>query len=188
MVALAKKPMPKDWNDYRGITLLCVASKVMTRIILNRLAPPLLDCQYGFRRSRSTKQAVCALKSILSSSARTGRPITTVFVDCEKAYDSIEHDPLWDILTAYGIGPRSSVIIRQLYDSEYMIRLNGTKSKAFKATRGVKQGCLLSPMLFNICLDSALRRCLPELRGLRAASRRGLPMVLRLQADRMRSA
>eukprot|EP00759_Apiculatamorpha_spiralis_P055763 PhF_6_TR7897/c0_g5_i1/m.11655 len=166
MVALAKKAQPKDWNDYRGITLLEVASKVLTNIILARMAIPMLDAQFGFRRARSTRQAVALAKHVLSSAKSAKCPAVAVFIDSEKAYDSLRHVVLWDTLRRAGVGEATIALLQDLYNGETRVKMVNTMAPPFRATRGVRQGCLLSPMLFNLCLDRALRAARPNMDGL----------------------
>lgn len=161
LVALPKKAGATDWTDHRGITLLCVPSKVLTRIMLTRLDPvEILPEQNGFRRGSSTADAVMALKLIMDEGRRCGVGIVMIFVDLTKAYDTIPRGLLWQTLKRVGVGDRLIAVLQALYDDQMLVRL-GRKitTQPFTSTLGVKQGCLLSPFLFNLIFDRVLRTC-----------------------------
>eukprot|EP00759_Apiculatamorpha_spiralis_P055772 PhF_6_TR7897/c0_g5_i5/m.11670 len=136
MVALAKKAQPKDWNDYRGITLLEVASKVLTNIILARMAIPMLDAQFGFRRARSTRQAVALAKHVLSSAKSAKCPAVAVFIDSEKAYDSLRHVVLWDTLRRAGVGEATIALLQDLYNGETRVKMVNTMARRLELHGG----------------------------------------------------
>lgn len=83
-----------------------------------------------------------------------GHSACCVFVDLVKAYDTVNRELLWKILKKYGIPEKVIIVLKKLYNST-TIFLNIDKVKAsFKATRGVKQGDNLAPILFVIFLNA----------------------------------
>ena len=164
-------PIPKKsdatrWEDHRFISLLSVAGKALCRILVERLTKiPIDPCQYGFRRYRDRIGAIAALKQIQHLAKRRGLPLTMVFIDSEKAYDSIHRHVIMETLEQAGVGERVRNIVASLYDDEVSVRLGTVRSKPLNTTMGVRQGCVLSPLLFNLVLDRAIRTASPKMQG-----------------------
>jgi hypothetical protein len=88
------------------------------------------------------------------------------FIDFKKAFDSVDRDKLWTIMSSKGILTHLITIIRKIY-MENITRVNAGNgiSEGFRViTQEVRQGCPLSPVLFNLCLDKALRIWLQKLK------------------------
>jgi hypothetical protein len=167
IITLPKKGSPASWDDYRGITLLSIAGKVLTKILHSRIkGAPIANWQHGFRKGHSTHDAIIALKSTMDEARRTGHPIVCTFVDLTKAYDTVPRNLLWETVTQRGFGEKALKVLQSLYDDDVHVRL-GTHitTKGFKSTTGVRQGCLLSPNLFNWVFDRILRTAEESLSG-----------------------
>ena len=75
-------------------------------------------------------------------------------MDFRKAFDSVNHEVMWRILKARGIHPKLLALIKDLYNgSRARVAAHGTESGWFDIRTGVRQGCPLSPLLFNIYMD-----------------------------------
>ena len=182
IIALPKIAHATQPNQYRGITLLSHLSKVITNIILARSQGlPLLPNQYGFRPNRSTVHAIYVLKSIIHKAKQRGIHLWVTYFDVTKAYDSINREKLWNILKCVGFGPRILSIIRELYDDRVWVRVDGNTRDSFKSSVGLRQGCLLSPFLFNIALDYALKEAIKQLKPLQELN--GLPNFIAYADD-----
>lgn len=154
-------------DNYRGISLLVVAEKVFARILLNRvqrmLDKKLLEEQAGFRAGRSTLDQVFILRTVMERSREFNQPLHICFIDLQKAYDSVDRQTLWRISRAYGISDKMIRMIRLLYeDTRAKVRIDGDLSTDIQMKTGVKQGCLLSPILFNIYIDFVMRQVLQQ--------------------------
>ena len=174
-----KEEMPIDWKKgllvklpkhgdlskcgkWRGITLLSIPSKVLTKIILDRikdaLDKTLRDEQAGFRKERSCTDQIATLGIIVEQSIEWQSPLYTCFVDFEKAFDSVDREAIWNILLHYGVPSKFVDIIRRFYDGfSCQVIHNGRLSDGFEISSGVRQGCLLSPLLFLVVLDWVTR-------------------------------
>ena len=107
-----------------------------------------------------------ALKSVVQEALRVGQRLVAIFVDAEKAYDNVSRPILWETLPLYGFGPKTIAMLQALYADQMWVRVDGELcGGGFHSTRGVRQGCVLSPLLFNVLLDRALRAVLPQMRG-----------------------
>ena len=83
----------------------------------------------------------------------------TTFVDFEKAFDSVSHRVLWDVLNDYGIPVKIINIIKDLYDGyQCQVLHQGKLTQPVSVGTGVRQGCILSPTLFLLVLDAVMRK------------------------------
>ncbi|CAF3565234.1 unnamed protein product [Rotaria sp. Silwood1] len=166
-------------DNYRGISLLVVAGKIFARILLNRiqnmLDKKLLEEQAGFRSGRSTIDQIFILKMVMERSREFNQPLHICFIDLQKAYDSVNREALWRICRAYGLSDKMIKMIKLLYeDTRAEVRIDGDFSTSIQMKTGVKQGCLLSPILFNIYIDFVMRIILEQ------AGVKGVTMSYRL--------
>ena len=87
-----------------------------------------------------------------------GVPLYTCFIDPQKAYDSVDRTLLWHLLARYGVPDKMIAIIRDFHDGmRARVRLdNGETSEWFNVEQGLRQGCVLAPLLFNIFFTAVL--------------------------------
>ena len=163
-------PVPKKGDlsqacNYRGIALTSLVSKLINRMILNRIRPaidPLLrGNQNGFRPGRSTTAQVLALRCIIEGVEKKNLSAVMVFVDFCKAFDSISHSRMFAILKAYDIPENLVSAIRLTYEKlKAKVSSPDGDSDFFKISAGVMQGDTLAPFLFVIVLDYAMRKAI----------------------------
>ena len=114
----------------------------------------LRDEQAGFRQERSCTDQIATLRIIIEQTIEWQTSLYLTFIDFEKAFDSIDHHVLWNILRHYGIPEKVVSIIRQLYQGfTCQVIHAGNLTDPFPVTTGVRQGCLLSPLLFLMVID-----------------------------------
>ena len=163
IVKLPKKGDLGNCSNWRGITLLSLTNKVFSRIILQRITAAvdtlLRQEQAGFRKGRSCIDHIFVLRQILEQSHEWNSSLYVVFVDFEKAFDSLHRASLWKILRHYGFPQKLVSIIKSLYKNfQCQVIHNNQLTEPFKVETGVRQGCILSPMLFSLAIDWLMRR------------------------------
>ena len=163
IVKLHKKGDLGNCNNWRGITLLSLTSKIFSHIILQRITTAvdgiLRREQAGFRKGKSCIDHIFVLRQILEQSHEWNGSLYVVFVDFEKAFDSLHRDSLWKILRHYGIPQKLVNVTRSLYENfECRVVHNNQLTDPFMVETGVKQGCILSPLLFSIAIYWIMRR------------------------------
>ncbi len=163
IVKLPKKGDLASCGNWRGITLLSIPGKILSRILLERmkdsLDKKLREEQAGFRKNRSCTDHIFTLRTIIEESLEWQSSTYLNFIDFEKAFDSIHRDTLWKILQSYGIPEKYLNIIKDMYEGySCSVRHDGKHSEWFNITSGVRQGCILSPFLFLTAIDWVMRR------------------------------
>ena len=163
IVKLPKKGDLSECKNWRGVTLLPVMSKIMGRIIIDRIQRGVDEAlrkeQAGFRRNRSTVEQIFVLRNIMEQVNEWRATLYTHFIDFEKAFDSIHRESLWKIMKSYGIPEKLVKMVKIMYeDFECTVMDDGEQTRWIKITTGVKQGCVMSGFLFLIAIDWVMRK------------------------------
>ena len=171
LIKLPKKGDLSLCGNWRGIALQNSISKVVAQIVLNRIQPALDTSmrrnQAGFRRGRSCADQINSLRVIVEQSRELNTPLYLLFVDFKCAFNRLHQPTMWRILSRYGIPDKLVEIIRNLYlDAGVSVLHDGRIGASFTVGSGVKQGCILSPLIFNIVLDFTMRRVTTKPRGI----------------------
>ena len=176
IVTLFKKGDPLECGNYRGITLLSVPGKVLSQIILDRIQRPLLTVlrkqQCGFVPGRSCSDPIFCARCVLQQSHEFNSPIACCFIDFEKAFDSPHRPTIWKILSLYGVPPKVVRMMEALHlDSECSVRTDCGPTDTFRITTGVRQGCVLAPLIFVVVMDYLLRKTIDGTGGIKLLQR-----------------
>ena len=137
-------------------------SKVMLKILQARLQPyvnrQLPDVQAGFRKGRGTRDQIANICWIMEKAREFQKNIYFCFMDYTKAFDCVDHNKLWKILQEMGIPDHLTCLLRNLYASqEATVRTGHGTTDWFQIRKGVHQGCILSPCLFNLYAEYIMR-------------------------------
>ena len=177
----------RDPLNYRGITLLSVVGKVFMRVLNARLAAHcegedlLVDEQAGFRVGRSCADQLLILTEVLAEHRQVGKKVVACFIDVRKAYDRVWRDGLWRALWQKGVRGRMWRVLKEYYEKvQSAVRLDGGNTEWFDVDVGVRQGCVISPMLFDVFVDQLAREVKALKLGVEAGAER---LALLLYAD-----
>jgi len=142
----------------------------MLKIFLNRLKPQaeniIAKDQAGFREVRSTVEHIFNLRILCEKYRQHQQDLYHVFIDFKKSFDRVWHAALLDTIRLYNITPTLVRTIQQLYErASSAVLFNGHIGEWFRTTVGVRQGCLLSPSLFNVFLERIMSDALDDHEG-----------------------
>ena len=153
--------IPKaDVTQFRGIGLLEVLWKLISAMIHKRIVENVSfhDGIHGFRTRRGTGTAILEAKLLMQKAACTNKTLYQVFLDLTKAYDTVDRERVLEILEQYGIGPNIIRLLRRYWSNNTLVpKQSGFFGEPFAAERGVTQGDIISPTIFNIIVDAVLR-------------------------------
>ena len=130
-------------------------SKVMFKILQARLQQyvnrKLTDVQAGFRKGKGIRDQGANIHWIIENTKEFQKNIYFCFIDYAKAFDCVDHNKLWKILKEMGISDYLTCLWRNLYaGQEATVRTGHGTTDWFQIGKGVRQGCILSPYLFNL--------------------------------------
>ena len=153
----------RECGGHRGLTLLSAPGKLFARLILGRIRDHLIAHQRpeqsGFTPKKSTVDRILALRVLIERRREFRQPFFGAYVDFRKAFDSIHRGTLWELLRLRGIPEKILALVRALYtDTESAVRYGGGTSEFFPVHTGVRQGCVLAPSLFSVCMDWIMGR------------------------------
>ena len=127
----------------------------------NEAEEHLAEEQAGFRTGRSTVEQIFNCRIMMEKHLQHKKELFHNFIDFKKAFDRVWHDGLWHPLRSFGIEEGLVQMMESLYSSaSSAVLLNNDVSNYFRTTVGVRQGCLLSPILFNLYLENNMRETL----------------------------
>ena len=115
--------------------------------------------QAGFRRGRGTRDHIANLRWIMETSREYQKKLYMCFIDYSKAFDCVDHHILWRVLEEMGIPVHIIMLLKTLYENqEATVRTEFGDTVWFVIMKGVRQGCILSPYLFNLYSEYIMRK------------------------------
>ena len=156
-ISIPKKGNAIECSNYRTIALISLASKVMLKILQLRLQQytnqELSDVQVGFRKGRGTRDQIANIFWITEKQENSRKTSTST-----KAFDCMDQSKLWKILKEMGIPDHLTCLLRNLYaGQEATVRNGHVTTDWFQIGKGVHQGCILSPCLFNLYAEYTMQ-------------------------------
>ena len=161
-IPLHKKNSRLDCTNYRGLCLLTVGYKTYVKILCQRLLPYYLDIvgqyQVGFIPEKSTMDNIFILRQVNEKYWEYGKTAWHIYVDYKQAYDSVYRPSLWNILRSFSIPEKLIRLIKACYrECRGRVRVGGELTDPFTVTTGLRQGCPLSCILFNLAMEWVIR-------------------------------
>ena len=158
ITVLHKKGDKTECGNYHGISLVSHAGKVFLKLVARRLGAYcetkglLLEEQCGLRPDRSTTDTMFVVRRLQEFGRKAGVSLHMCFIDLQKSYDTVDHTLLWQVLTRIGVPPQMIAVVRHFHDKmRACVRPDdGVCSDWFEVEQGLRQGCVLSLLLFNI--------------------------------------
>ena len=159
-------PIPKGKHcnisslaNYRGISLISMFDKLFDLILLSRYSDELCFCdlQFGFKPKRSTDMCTMILKKSVSYYVNNNTSVYCTFLDASKAFDRVEYSKLFRLLMKRKL---PAIVLRMLcnmyVNHRARVQWNGVCSTVFAVLNGVKQGGIISPIMFRVYIDNLL--------------------------------
>ena len=131
---------------------------MLAKIMLTRLLEHVVDLvlpesQFGFRRGCSTIDMIFVARQLQEKCCEQLQDLYMAFVDQTKAFDTVNRDLLWNILCKFGCLPTFIATLQQFHTGMCaQVVMAGSPSSSFPVEVGVKQGCVLAPIIFNLLL------------------------------------
>lgn len=160
IIPLHKKGDANNVNNYRGITLVSCLSKLFTSVLNKRIVNfcetnnVISDAQFGFRKGRSTVDALFTLTNIVQNYLFNNKRLYCVYVDLCKCFDTIYRNALWMKLYKAGIQGKILRIIKDMYQKvKSCVRNGNSYTDYFEYAVGLRQGEIMSPILFSLFVE-----------------------------------
>ena len=131
--------------------------KILQARLLQYMSCDLPDVQAGFRKGRGTRDQTAKIFWVIEKAREFQKNIYFCFIGCAKVFDCVDHNKLWKILQEMGIPDHLTCLLRNLYAGQEGTVRTGHGTDWFEIGKGVHQGCILSPYLFNFYAEYIMR-------------------------------
>ncbi|KAF7251811.1 Craniofacial development protein 2 [Varanus komodoensis] len=133
--------------------------KILQARLQQHVDQELSEVQAGFQRGRGTRDRIANIGWIIEKAREFQKNIYFCFIDYAKAFDRVDHSKLWQVLKEMGVPDHLICLLRNLYvGQEATVRTGHGTTDWFKIEKGVSQGCILSPGLFNLYAEHIMRK------------------------------
>lgn len=188
--SIHKKGDKTNCNNYRGISVTSTMSRLYGRILRNLIEDDFRqneeEEQSGFRAGRSCTDNVFCLKQIIEKRAAKNIETHITFVDLQKAYDTVPIRKLWETLEKSSINYTLICAVQELYkNTRSRIKMGKYITEEFPVTKGLRQGCCISPTLFKIYVACALKQWKRKVHGMGVELDNGCIYTLQFADDQV---
>lgn len=164
-ITLPKKPSAKVCGEYRTICLMSHLLKLFLKILQRRIyglcEENIFVTQFWFRDAVGTREALFCVQVLFQRCRDMNVDVYACFIDYRKAFDRVQHHKMVEILKDLGLDDKDLRIIVNLYwNQSACVNVEGERTDEVKIRRGVRQGCVLSPLLFNVYSERIFREAL----------------------------
>jgi len=172
IVSIPKQPHATQVEHYRHLTILNTDFKLVTRIIANRLRPWMQDLLHSSQHcglmGNSVFEAITTIRDAVAHAEVTRSPLCVLTIDFQGAFDNVSHEYLFEVLCKYGFSEHFRKRIWNIYkNSISSVQIHGYRSCPFPIKSSLRQGCLLSMILYAMCFNPLLCTLENPLRCLR---------------------
>ena len=141
-------------EKHRTISLMSHVTKLVLCIVINRIRGRTLDefalVHYGFMPDKGTGNAIFVLRMLVERSVEKQRDVYTCFIDYSKAFDTVKHESLVELLQSLDVDKSETMLLTNLHWKQTAaVRCGGDISEWLDIKQGVRQGCVVSPHLFD---------------------------------------
>ena len=133
--------------------------KIIQKRLEKKIEEEISNTQAGFRKNCGTRDQLFNLKMIIQKCREYNVDLYMCFIDYSKAFDCVSHEKLWKVLNDMGFPKREIHLIKELYRGQQSaVRTSCGTTEWFRVEKGVRQGCILSPYLFNAYTEAIMRQ------------------------------
>ena len=170
VIPVHKKGSKLICKNYRGISLLSIPGKVYAKILDQKMRDitvgKILEEQGAFRKERSCTDQLFTVRMLSQKIIEKNKSMIMVCVDLEKAYDNVIRELMWQVMDEYGIRGSLAKAVKSMYvNCEACVNIKEGNSEWFPVKKGVRQGCVMSPWLFNVYMDRIVREAKERFSG-----------------------
>ena len=161
-ITLSKKSKAQSCTEYRTISLMSHVTKLLLKVIEQRIVKKIDNevsrLQSGFRTGSGTREGIFNLRTVCERATDLGKDVYICFIDYTNAFDRVKHSKIIECLSEIGIDDKDLQIITKMYwEQTAVVRTEHGITEEFQVKRGVRQGCVLSPSLFNLYTEKIFR-------------------------------
>ena len=162
LTVIFKKGDPELPQNYRPIAIVPILYKLFSRMFCKRMVDLVMRHQSvdqaAYRKGFSAEDQVFTVTQLIEKSWEFSCPLWLGLVNFEKAFDTVEHPALWDVLQRQGVPLHYISLLRSLYKDQSAEVQGRSCSRSFSITRGVKQGDPFSALLFIAIMEDQVDR------------------------------
>jgi len=161
-LAKGKDANRMECSNYRGVSLLNTANKILSNILFARISPfaenIIGNYQCGFRKNGSTTNQIFTLRQILEKAKEFGIETRHLFIDFKSAYDTIKRGQLCNAVSKFNIPNKLKRLTQMtMENTQSQVRIQSDLSDLITTKKGLRQGDSLAWLLFNLALEKVVR-------------------------------